>query len=144
MRMIGWLMLLPLAQLSEPLSSAVLLLIFGALCALSVLFSRFFERLGVPVVLLFMLLGMLGGSEGIGGLSFDNYAFAARVGTIALVLILFDGGLNTSTSSFREVIWPSSVLATLGVAATAALLALGSRMLGLSWGEAMLLGAIVS
>lgn len=137
-------MLLPLAQITEPLASAVLLLVFGVLCALSVLFSRFFERLGIPVVLLFMLLGMLGGSEGIGGLEFADYGFAARVGTIALVLILFDGGLNTSFSSFKAVIWPSTLLATVGVAGTAVLLAVGAKMIGLSWGQAMLLGAIVS
>ena len=76
-----------------------------------------FERLGIPIVLLFLILGMIGGSEGIGGLAFADYGLAARVGTMAPVLILFDGGMNTSVASFRQVFWPSSILATFGVGA---------------------------
>lgn len=125
-------------------ATALMLLVFGVLFAMSVLFSHLFERAGVPIVLLFLILGMLGGSEGLGGIAFDDYGFAARIGTIALILILFDGGLNTSIKSFRAVIGPSSILATLGVALTAILLALAGRLLGLGWGEAMLLGSIVS
>jgi cell volume regulation protein A len=67
-----------------------------------------------------------------------------RLGTIALVLILFDGGLNTTTSSIRKVFYPAALLATVGVAITACVLALLGRLLGLSWPEALLLGAVVS
>ena len=130
--------------ITEPAASAVLLLGFGVLCASSVLFSRLFERMGIPIVLLFLIIGMLGGSEGIGGLEFADYGLAARVGTIALILILFDGGMNTSMATFRRVFWPASLLATLGVALTAGILAFSAKLLGLPWGEALLLGAIVS
>ncbi len=131
--------------LSEPTASAVILLVFGALCASAVLFSRLFERLGIPIVLLFLILGMLGGSEGIFRLDFDDYGLAARLGTVALVLILFDGGMNTSTASFRMVLWPSAILATVGVALTAVMLALGAYwLLDLPLGSALLLGCIVS
>jgi cell volume regulation protein A len=129
---------------AEPLATAVLLAVFGLLMAFSVLFSRLMERVGVPVVLLFLVLGMLAGSEGVLGVDFDNYAFAYRVGTIALVLILFEGGLNTTLSAIRRSAAPASVLATAGVAATAALVALFARLLGLTWTEAWLLGAVVS
>jgi cell volume regulation protein A len=131
-------------QLSEPASSATLLLILGLLGVVSVIFSRVVDRLGVPILLLFLGLGMLGGSEGIGRYAFEDYAIAVRLGTIALVLILFDGGFNTSIIAARRVLYPSAVLATLGVAITAALVSLIGRLLGLQWREAMLLGAVIS
>ncbi len=137
-------MTVPLLAASEPHATALLLAVLGALIAFSVLFSRPADRLGVPVVLLFLVIGMIGGSEGIGGVAFDDYNVAVRLGTLALVLILFDGGLNTSIASIRKVIWPASVLATFGVAATAGLVACSARLFGLGWREAMLLGAVVS
>ncbi|TVQ76282.1 MAG: potassium/proton antiporter [Phycisphaeraceae bacterium] len=130
--------------MTEPGSTAVLLIVFGALMAASVFFSRALNRLGVPVVLLFLALGILGGSEGLGGIEFNNYELAFRLGTIALVLILFDGGLNTAHSSLRRSILPAGILATVGVLGTAALLAVIARLLGLDWKYAILLGAIVS
>ncbi|MEB2284685.1 MAG: K+/H+ antiporter [Polyangiaceae bacterium UTPRO1] len=137
-------MSLPPTVFSEPHNTALFMVIVGALIAVSALFSRTFDRLGVPIVLLFLLLGMVGGSEGIGGLEFANHAVAMRLGTIALVLILFDGGLNTTIASIREVFFPATLMATLGVAVTAGLLAVAARGLGLAWPEALLLGAVVS
>lgn len=130
--------------LSEPGATAVLLAVFGLLMAFCVLFARTMNRAGVPIVLLFLVLGMIGGSEGLGGIAFDNYTAAFRLGTVALVLILIDGGLNTSMHAVRTSIGPAGVLATIGVAATAAILALIARAMGLSWSAAMLIGAIVS
>jgi cell volume regulation protein A len=128
----------------EPHGTAVFLVVVGLLVAFSVLFSRQTDRLGVPIVLLFLVLGMLGGSEGIGRIAFDDYGFAVRVGTIYLVLILFDGGMNTPVRAVWRVLMPAGLLATVGVALTAGLLALFARMFGLSWNEALLLGAVVS
>ncbi len=136
--------LTPVLALSEPGATSALLLIFGLLLAFSIIFGRYVERSGVPVALLFLGLGMLAGSEGIGGVAFDNYGFAFRVGTMALVLILFDGGLNTKLRAVRQAVAPATVLATIGVALTAGLVALAGRWLGLTWGEALLLGAVVS
>ena len=82
--------------ISESGATAALLLVLGALVAVSVLASRLVNRLGVPLVLLFLGLGMLGGSQGIGGIAFDNYRFASRLGIAALVLIF-------RFRSFREV-----------------------------------------
>jgi cell volume regulation protein A len=129
---------------AEPLPTAIALLVMGVLLAVSALASRTSGRLGVPFLLVFLALGMLAGSEGIGRIAFEDYRLAFRVGTVALVLILFDGGLNTSTEAIRRVVGPAAVLATLGVVGTAAVLALGARALGLPWSESLLLGAIVS
>ncbi len=131
-------------MIAEPLPTALLLLTFGTLLALAVFFSRAIERVSVPVVLIFLVTGMLAGSEGIGGIAFDDYAFAVRLGTIALVLILFDGGLNTSLSSFKRVAAPAGVLATVGVIMMAGVGALGARAMGLPWPAALLIGAVVS
>lgn len=129
---------------AEPLPTALLLATFGALLAIAVFFSRATERVSVPVVLVFLITGMLAGSEGIGGIVFENYAFSVRLGTIALVLILFDGGLNTSLSAFRQYAAPAGVLATIGVILMAGLGALGGRAFGLDWPAALLVGAVVS
>ncbi|HET7584543.1 MAG TPA: potassium/proton antiporter [Gemmatimonadaceae bacterium] len=129
---------------AEPIPTAIALAIVAVLLLASALFSRATERAGIPVLLVFLVIGMLAGSEGIGGIPFENYHLAYRLGTVALVLILFDGGLNTSLAVVRRVAAPAAVLATLGVLGTAALLALGARMLGFGWPQAALLGAIVS
>ncbi|MEO8503508.1 MAG: potassium/proton antiporter [Acidobacteriota bacterium] len=129
---------------AEPLHTAGLLLSLGVLLAVSVWSSRFAGRLGVPVALLFLLVGVAAGSEGLGGIFFDNFSLSFRLGTLALVLILFDGGLNTPIHHVRPVLLPAAVLATLGVAITAMVVAVGGRWLGLTWLQAGLLGAIVS
>lgn len=131
-------------MLAEPLPTALLLTTFGTLLALAVFFSRATERVAVPVVLIFLVTGMLAGSEGIGGIAFENYEFSVRLGTIALALILFDGGLNTSLSAFKQVAAPAGVLATIGVIMMAGVGALGARALGLPWPAALLVGAVVS
>lgn len=128
--------------MTEPLTTAVLLSAFGALLVVSVLFSRPSERIGIPVVLVFLLIGLIAGAwlpE-----PFDNYDLAFRLGTVGLVLILFDGGLNTPWQQAKRHLAPASVLATLAVAGTACLVALAAWLFGLGWLEAMLLGAIVS
>ncbi len=130
--------------MSEPLATAVALAVTGVLLAVSVLASRTSGRLGVPAAILFLLVGIAAGSEGVGRIAFEDYRLAFRVGTVALVLILFDGGLNTPLANLRRVFAPAAVLATLGVAGTAAIAAAGARALGAAWPQALLLGAIVS
>lgn len=128
----------------EPTSTALVLASLGVLLLASVLLSRASERFGVPVALIFLAIGIAAGSEGLGGIAFDDPGLAFRAGTAALVVILFDGGLNTSAASLREGIRPAALLATVGVVATAAVVGLGARVCGFGWTEAMLLGAIVS
>ena len=129
---------------SEPAGIALLLTTCGILLAVSVLFSRASQRIGVPIALLFLLVGMLAGSEGIGGIEFSDYRFAFRMGSLALTLILFDGGLNTPMEAVRRYWAPSGVLATVGVVLTAVLVAVPAHLWGLDWPEALLLGAVVS
>lgn len=129
---------------TEPTPTAIGLTVVGLLVAVAVTLSRTVGRRGVPVVLLFMLLGMIAGSEGIGGIAFEDYALTFRLGTVALVFILFDGGLNTSFGVVRSALAPAGILATLGVALTAGIVALAGRLVGLGWIEALLLGAVVS
>jgi potassium/hydrogen antiporter len=128
----------------EPWNLAIALLAIGVLAALAALLTRISQRGSVPVALVFLVLGMAAGSDGIGGIAFDNYAFAYRIGTVALVLILFDGGLNTRFDRVRPHLTPAIVLATAGVAITAAAVAAFARLLGMAWPEALLLGAVVS
>jgi potassium/hydrogen antiporter len=129
---------------NEPEATALLLTTCGLLLGVSVVFSRASQRTGLPIALLFLIVGMLAGSEGIGGIEFDSYQFAFRIGTLALALILFDGGLNTPLGVLRRVAAPAGLLATVGVAAIAGLTAVGAHLIGLGWPEALLVGAVVS
>src|SRR5437868_5591465 len=128
----------------EPFTSALILAGFGLLLTLAVSLSRASAKLGVPVALGFLVVGVAAGSEGIGGIPFENYHLTFQIGAAALALILFDGGLNTPMSSVRSVAAPAIVLATLGVVLTATATAFAAHWLGLPWPLAMLLGAIVS
>jgi cell volume regulation protein A len=129
---------------NEPHATALLLATGGLLLGVSVVFSRASQRTGVPIALLFILVGMLAGSEGLGRIDFDDYQFSFRVGVVALALILFDGGLNTPLSAVRKAAAPAGILATFGVAGTAVLVAAVAHWLGLGWSGALLLGAVVS
>jgi cell volume regulation protein A len=122
-------------------------LLLGAalLLLLSILFSRASSRLGVPVLLIFLAIGMLAGSDGPGGIYFDNARIAQALGVVSLVFILFAGGLETRWEAVRPVLWQGLSLATLGVFLTAFLVGWFTRTaLGFSWVEGLLLGAIVS
>ncbi len=131
-------------QAFEPAATAVLLATFGVLLVLAVVFSRVTERIPVPVALVFLLIGMVAGSRSLSLIDFNNFFAAFRIGTIALVLILFDGGMNTAMPALRRVIKPAGVLATFGVIGTALLVGVAGRVAGFSWPEALLIGAIVS
>ena len=129
---------------SEPFATALLLATCGVLLGASVLLSRASQRIGVPIALIFLAIGMVAGSEGIGRIAFDDYGLAFRLGSLALALILFDGGLNTPLKEVKGAWAPAGLLATAGVVFTGALMAVLAHAFGLSWPEAMLLGAVVS
>jgi cell volume regulation protein A len=117
----------------------------AVLLILGILSSKASGRLGVPALLLFLLLGMLAGSEGIGGVEFSDAFVAQSLGVVALVFILFSGGFDTAWSEVRPVFAHGLVLATFGVLMTALIVgALATLVFGLSWYEGLLLGAIVS
>lgn len=121
------------------------LLTAGILLLLSVVSSKASGRLGMPALLLFLAIGMLAGSEGIGGIAFDDAGLAQSLSVLALVFILFSGGFDTVWREIRPVLAPGAALSTVGVLLTAALVGLlGVYVLGYSWLEALLLGAIIS
>jgi len=121
-----------------------LLLMIGVLLLLGIVSSKLSTRLGMPVLVLFLLVGMLAGSEGIGGIEFEDYRLAHAIGTVALAIILFDGGLGTSLASIRTSWKPSLLLATVGVLVTAVVTGVAaSWILGISLLEGLLLGSIV-
>ena len=120
------------------------LLIGAAVVLVSALAVRLGLRLGVPGLLVFLGLGMVIGEAGI-GLRFDNAALTRDLGLVALVVILAEGGLTTRLSTIRPVVGVSTVLATVGVLVSVAVMAsAGHWLLGLAWRTAVLLGAVVS
>jgi cell volume regulation protein A len=124
--------------------TALVLAATGTLLLIASLVSPVSQRLGVPALVFFITLGMVAGSDGLGGIPFDDYDFAFRIGTIALVLILFDGGLNTPMSILRSVFARAVSLATVGVVVTAAVVAGAGILVGLPVPLAVLVGAVVS
>lgn len=121
-----------------------IILLGAVLAILGVLVSKLSPRFGVPVLVLFLAVGMLAGEDGIGRIFFDNADAAHAIGTIALILILFDGGLQTSKKSIKRAWKPAALLASLGVVGTAAITGLAAMyILDLPLYLGMLLGAIV-
>jgi cell volume regulation protein A len=121
------------------------MLITAGLLLVSVLASKASSRFGVPALLLFVAIGMLAGSEGPGGIWFDDVALSQHIGIVALAFILFSGGLDTAWRDVRPVLLPALSLSTIGVLVSAAILGwFAHHLLGFSILEAILLGAIVS
>lgn len=115
----------------------------GLLLLVSVVGSKA-ARIGVPALLIFLTIGMLAGSDGPGGIPFDNPPLAQGLGIVALVFILFAGGLDTEWAEVRPVLGPGVLLATVGTLITAAITgAFATLALGVSWTEGALVGAIV-
>ena len=121
------------------------LLSLAVLILVGIASSLIATRFGAPLLLVFLIIGMLAGEDGPGGIVFNDYRLTYLIGTVALAIILFDGGLRTRLAVFRGSLLPASILATLGVVITAALTGVvACLVLGLSWLEGLLLGAIVS
>lgn len=121
-----------------------LLLLSGVLLFIGVLASTLSARLGLPLLLIFLVVGMLAGEDGPGGIRFDDFGAAFFVGNLALAIILLDGGLRTRIATFRVALWPATALATWGVIGTAALLgAFCTWLLGVDWRYGLLMGSIV-
>jgi cell volume regulation protein A len=128
------------------LDSISIAILLGAMLVLvGILSSLIALRFGAPLLLVFLLVGMLAGEGGPGGLAFNDVGTTYVVGSIALALILFDGGLRTRFASFRNVLAPSVALATVGVLVTTVLTApVAKFVLGIDWLQATLVGAVVA
>lgn len=122
-----------------------IILIAAILLLLSIVASKTSGRLGVPSLLLFLLIGMLAGSDGPGGIEFSSAGIAQMLGVFALILILFSGGMDTRWESVKPVLWKGVLLSTLGVLLTAGVVgAFVYFLTDFSLVEGLLLGAIIS
>ena len=121
------------------------LLLIGGLMFFSGIFAKFVaDKVGFPLLLLFLVVGMLAGEDGILGIHFDNFELAFLFSNLALAIILLDGGLRTQLESFRTALGPAGVLATAGVVLTAGIVGtLATVLLGVPWQMGLLLGAII-
>lgn len=122
----------------------LMLLLAGVVLLASIVATRAATRVGLPSLLLFLGVGVIVGEDGL-GLDFDNYLLADHLGTVALAVILIEGGLTTRFSDVRRVLAPAGMLATVGIAVSMLVTAAGAHLLlGIDWQLALLLGAIVS
>src|SRR5215211_9007539 len=122
-----------------------MLLLVGGVLAASIVVALGASRTGVPTLVAFLALGMLLGSDGPGGIEFDDAELARTVGVVGLAAILYEGGLSTSWRRLRRVAVPALLLATVGVVATAILTGLAAYALfDLTRLESVLLGAVVA
>jgi potassium/hydrogen antiporter len=122
-----------------------LILFGGALLLLSILASVVSSRVGAPLLLVFLVIGMLLGEDGPGGIHFDDFDNAYLIASLALAIILFDGGFRTPFAAIRTAWGPAAVLATVGVLVTAAVTGLAAAIFFTDgWLEALLVGAVVA
>ncbi|MFA5511984.1 MAG: potassium/proton antiporter [Candidatus Kapaibacterium sp.] len=122
-----------------------ILLVGSLLLFISVIAGKTSYRFGVPTLILFLAVGMLAGSEGVGGISFNDPTLAQFIGVVALNFILFSGGLDTNWNSVKPILWQGVSLSTIGVLLTAISLGIFiSYISDLSIYESLLLGSIVS
>jgi cell volume regulation protein A len=130
----------------EALDTSSIAILLGSLLVLAgILSSLLALRFGAPLLLVFLLIGVLAGESGPGGLKFNDVGTAYTVGSLALALILFDGGLRIRFSAFRNVLAPAGLLATVGVFITALLIApVAHFALGISWTEGLLVGSVIA
>ena len=123
----------------------IYIIVVGLILFVSVYASKIYEKIGLPLLLIFLMLGMFLGSEGVVGINFDNTLLAQAVGSIALIFILYSGGLDTHWEQIKPVVTSGVMLATIGVVMTALVLAgFVYVMWDITFLEALLLGSIVS
>jgi len=122
-----------------------LILICAGLILLSIFAGIVSSRIGAPLLLVFLALGMLAGEDGLGRIAFDDFQTAYTIGAVSLAIVLFDGGLRTGMATLRSASWPALSLATIGVAITAAVTgAAAAFVYGMTWVEGLLVGSIVA
>ena len=124
---------------------AVAMVVTALFLLACVVASKVSSKSGVPALVLFLAIGMIAGSDGVGGIHFTDFGVAKTVGTIALAFILFAGGLDTTWATLRPVMWRGLSLSVVGVAVTCSLVgAFAHFALRLPWPTSLLLGAVVS
>ncbi|QTN00001.1 potassium/proton antiporter [Sediminibacillus dalangtanensis] len=131
-------------MIQEVVESDKIILLTSLLLLFSILITKLSDRFGLPSLVLFILAGMVVGSDGLGLLYFNNVQIAEAIGVFSLVVILYEGGIQTHWRTIKPVVLPSISLATFGVLITTAIVGLGAKwVFGFSWLEAFLLGSLV-
>ncbi|WP_087971964.1 potassium/proton antiporter [Oceanobacillus rekensis] len=131
-------------MLPELIDSNFIILAFSLILIVSILGTKFASKVNTPSLVFFITLGILIGSEGLNIFDFYNPKIAQLIGMMALVVILFDGGIKTNWTTIKPVVIPSISLATLGVVITSFILGVAAKYIfGLSWPEALLMGSLV-
>ncbi len=121
------------------------ILVIGIIILISLFGIRISKKFKIPILIMFIFIGMIAGSEGIGGIYFDNALTAQNFGTVALMFIIFSGGFETKEQDFKAYFLPSAILATIGVVLTAVLFGvIAYYFTNLTLKEALLFGAMVS
>ncbi|WP_142850597.1 potassium/proton antiporter [Telmatospirillum sp. J64-1] len=124
---------------------SLIILIAAGLVTISIFTSVVSFRIGAPLLLVFLSVGLLAGVDGIGGIQFSNAGTAYFIGSLALAIILFDSGFGTRLQTVRVAAWPSLTLATMGVLLTTGLVGAAAHYgMGMPWLESLLIGAIIS
>jgi cell volume regulation protein A len=122
-----------------------LILISAGLILLSIFAGILSSRVGAPLLLVFLALGMLAGEDGLGGLEFSDFGAAYIIGAVSLAIVLFDGGLRTPLATLRTAAAPAALLATVGVAITAGIVAVAAHyLLHLNWIGGLLVGSTIA
>jgi len=122
-----------------------LILLAGALVLISILAGVVGTRFNTPLLLIFLLLGVLAGEDGPGRIQFNDFQSSYLIGSVALAIILFEGGLKTERGMLRLAFWPSLTLATLGVALTTGIVGAAAVWLfSIPWSQALLVGAVLA
>ena len=122
-----------------------LILLCASLLLLSIFAGIVSSRIGAPLLLVFLALGMLAGEDGPGGVLFDDFQTAYTIGAVSLAIVLFDGGLRTSVDTLRSAAWPALTLSTVGVGITAVITAAAAHVVfPLNWVESLLVGSIIA
>lgn len=131
-------------MIQEILESNQFILLVALLLIVSVLVTKFSSRLGVPSLVLFIGVGMIVGSDGLNFIYFDDASIAQLIGVFALIIILFEGGLQTKWKTIKPILPSATILATLGVLITSFVVGFAAKyILDLSWLEGFLVGSIV-
>ena len=122
-----------------------LILLGGVLGLLSIFAGLASARVGAPLLLVFLAIGMLAGEDGPGGIMFSDYRASYLIGSIALAAILFEGGFKTERAMLRQAFWPALAMATAGVAITAGIVAaVGILAFGAPWDESLVIAAVLA
>jgi potassium/hydrogen antiporter len=128
-----------------PIAFEYVLLVVSLILLIGILATKVSSNLGVPSLVLFIFVGMIAGSEGAIGIPFDDYELARAIGILALIVILYAGGVDTNWSEVRPLFFQAAILSSLGVFLTAAMIGVFSVLiLNFSWLEGLLLGSIIS